>query len=60
MTGRTSRIRKYILFFLKIRTFWKNDDYVKNILEKKLFFSRDFDIFDDSIGCATKFHADEL
>ena len=35
--------------FLKI-IFWKKVD----------FFSCDFDIFDGSIGCATKFHADKI
>ena len=57
MTERTFRIRKYILFYLKICTFWKNGDFVKNILEKK---SCDFDIFDGCFGCATKFHAEEI
>ena len=38
MIGRTSRIRKYILLFLKICTFWKKGDFVKNILGKKLCF----------------------
>ena len=40
MTGRTSRIQKYTLFFflLKIGTFWKNDDFVKNIFGNKLIF----------------------
>ena len=33
----------------------------KNILRKKVdFFSCDFDIIDGNIGCATKFHADEI
>ena len=32
---------------------------LKIFLEKVDFFSYDFDIFDGSIGCATKFHADE-
>ena len=60
MTGRASRIRKYILFFSKNLYFLKNGDFVKNILGKSSFFSCDFDIFDGSIGCATKFHADEI
>ena len=38
MTGRTSRIRKCILFFQKSVQFWKNSDFVKNILGKKLIF----------------------
>ena len=47
-------------FFIKICIFWKNDNFVKNILVKTLiFFSCDFDIFDGGIGCA-KFHADEI
>ena len=29
-------------------------------LRKNYVFSYDFDIFDGSIGCATKFHADEI
>ena len=33
---------------------------LKIFLEKVDFFSCDFDIFDDSIGCATKFHDDEI
>ena len=58
MTGRTSRILKYTLCFLKICIFLKNGDFVENIFG--IFFSCDFDIFDGSIGCATKFHADEI
>ena len=39
----------------------KNGDFVENVLEKKfVFFSCGFDIFYSSIGCATKFHADEI
>ena len=38
MTGRTSRIRKYTLCFLKISIFFLNGDFVENILEKKLIF----------------------
>ena len=38
MTGRTSRIWKYTLYFLKICIFLKNGDFVENILEKKLIF----------------------
>ena len=33
---------------------------LKIFWEKSWFFSYDFDIFDDSIGCATKFHAGEI
>ena len=33
-----------------LKIFWKKVD----------FFSCDFDIFYSSIGCATKFHADEI
>ena len=41
--------------------FKKNGDFVENILEKKLiFFLCDFKIFYGSIGCATKFHVDEI
>ena len=41
--------------------FNKNGDFVENILRKKVdFFSCDFDIFYGSIGCATKFHDDEI
>ena len=46
--------------FLKIGSFWKNGDLVKNILGRSYFFSCDFDIFYGSIGCATKFHANEI
>ena len=35
---RTSRTQKYILFFLKICTFWKNGDFVKKYFGKKLIF----------------------
>ena len=38
MTGRTSRTRKYILFLLKLWTFWINGNFVKNILGKHLIF----------------------
>ena len=33
---------------------------LKIFLKKVDFFPCDFDIFDGSIGCATKFHADEI
>ena len=32
----------------------------KRFLEKTYFFSCDFHIFEGSIGCATKFHDDEI
>ena len=35
---------------ISLKIFWKKVD----------FFSCDFDIFYGSIGCATKFHADEI
>ena len=60
MTGRISRIWKYILFFLKCCTFWKSGDFVKIFYEKGLFFSCDFDFFGGSIGCVAKFHANEI
>ena len=48
------------LCFLKICILLKNDDFVENTLEKKLIFYCDFDIFDGSIGCATKFNAEDI
>ena len=49
------------MFSKKSVFFFKNGDFVENILKKKVeFFSCDFDIFYGSIGCATKFHADEI
>ena len=60
MTGRSCRIRKYTLFFLKICIVFKNGHFVKTIWGKKLIFSCDFDFFYDSIKCAIKFHADEI
>ena len=55
MTGRIFRIRKYMLIFLKICTFWENHEFIwKKIWEKDKKISCDFDIFDGSIGCATK------
>ena len=45
-----------IQYFLK-----KNGDFLKSILEKKLiFFLAILTFFYGSIGCATKFHADEI
>ena len=41
--------------------FLKDDDFVENILEKKLiFFLAILTFFYGSIGYATKFHADEI
>ena len=57
MTGRTSRIQKYMLCFKKICNFLgKSRFYCKKVD----FFSCDFKIFDDTIGCAAKFHANEM
>ena len=30
------------------------------VILSKRFLEKDFDIFDSSIGCATKFHADDI
>ena len=38
MTGRTSRIQKYMLCFKKIYSFWENHDFMKKIIVKKLIF----------------------
>ena len=38
MTGRTSRIRKYMLFFQKICNFWKNYYFTEKNSGKKLHF----------------------
>ena len=44
--GKNLKNPKILLIFLKICTFWKNGDFVKNILGKNLiFFSFDFDNF---------------
>ena len=59
MTGRTSRIWKCTLCFLKICIFF-NGEFVENIFEKKLIFFLRLYIFYGSIRCATKFHADEI
>ena len=53
MTGRTSRIQKYMLCFQKICNFRENYDLIKKKIVKKL-------IFDGTIKCATKFHANEI
>ena len=60
MTGKTSSIRRNMLCFKKICNFWKNYNFTGKKMKKFNFFSYDFKIFDDSIGCATKFHADEI
>ena len=61
MTGRTPRIQKYMLCFQKINNFWENYDFIEKKNCKKVdFFSCDFKIFDGTIGCATKFHANEI
>ena len=61
MTGRTSRIQKYMLRFQKICNFWENYDFIEKKNCKIVdFFSCDFKIFDGTIGCATKFHANEI
>ena len=39
MTGRTSRIQKYMLRFQKICNFWENYDFIeKKIVKKFIFF----------------------
>ena len=60
MTGRTSRIQKYMLCFQKMCIFWENHDFIEKKGKKVDFFSCDFKIFDSTIGCATKFHANEI
>ena len=60
MTGRTSRIQTYMLCFQKICNFWKITVLLKTNCKKVDFFSCDFKIFDGSIGCATKFQANEI
>ena len=61
MTGRTSRIRKYMSFVKKICNFGKNYDFTGEKNWKKVdFFSCDFEFFYGRIGCTTKFHADEI
>ena len=53
MTRRASRIQKYMICFQKICNFWENYDFIEKKIVKKL-------IFDGTIGCATKFHANEI
>ena len=60
MSGRSSRIRKYMSCFLKICTFWKITILLKHFLGKWLIFVCDFDIIDGNIGCATIFHVNEI
>ena len=38
MTGRISKIQKYMLCFLKICNFWENYDFIKKKIVKKLIF----------------------
>ena len=60
MTKRTSRIKKYMLCFQKICNFWENYDFIKKNCKKVDFIYCDFKIFDGTIECATKFHANEI
>ena len=47
--------------FSKNLYFFKNGDFVENILGKKVgFFLAILTFFYGIIGCATKFHADEI
>ena len=49
------------MFSKNLYFFFKNGDFIENIFGKTLnFFPCDFDIFDGNIGCATKFHSDEI
>ena len=38
MTGRTSRIQKYMLCFQKICNFWENYNFIEKKIVKKLIF----------------------
>ena len=38
MTGRSSRIQKYMLCFQKICNFWENCDFIEKKIVKKLIF----------------------
>ena len=61
MTERNSRVRKYMSFLKKICNFMKKYDFIEKKKWKIVdFFSCDFEIFDGSIGCATKFHAHKI
>ena len=61
MTGRTSRIQKYMLCFQKICNFWENYDFIEKEIRKKVdFFLAILKFFNGTIGCATKFHANEI
>ena len=61
MTGRTSRIQKYMLCFQKICNFWENYDFIEKEIRKKVdFFLAILNFFNGTIGCATKFHANEI
>ena len=57
--GRTSRIQKYVLCFQKICNFWENYDFIEKQIVKKLIFFLAILKF-VSLGCATKFHANEI
>ena len=54
MTGRSSTIRKYLLFVQKICGIWKTT-FSLNDFWKSGYFSLDFEI-----GCAAKFHASNI
>ena len=56
MTGRTSRIRKHMLICFAL----ENYDFFVEIMEKRRLFFCNFDIIDDSIGYATKYHTYKL
>ena len=60
MTGRTSGIQKYMYIFKKSVIFGKITILLKKNCKKVDFFSCDFKIFGGTIGCATKFHANEI
>ena len=61
MTGRTFRIQKYMVCFQNICIFLENYDFIeKKNCKKDDFFFCDFKIFDGTIGCATKCHANEI
>ena len=64
MTGRIFKIRKYILFFPKICTFWKIAILLKIFREKVDFFLALLTLLMAAIQAAfsapAKFHADEI
>ena len=50
-----------MLCFQEMCNFWENHDFIeKKNCKKVVFFPSDFKIFDSTIGCATKFHANEI